>query len=363
MGSGRTWSGRSRLLGLVALLAGCSSGATASAPLAEPPAPYGTPTSVSVAPPLAPPEPEGLPVYFTLELNASGQLFADGTPVVDDGDLTRRARVAAGEVSRAALFGDPRTQELRLVALFELLLRAGFEHVRFGARPAPKNAATSVASPAVAAVARTPAPVPPPSAPQAPANVSPSPPPPSPAPAAAAVAPLTQAFTPTPAAPAPAAPAPRETAPRVAPPPVAAAPAPTPPSPPPVVASPPLPAPAPVRRDSPPVTLQTVGLKVSGSEVDEATRQRIVQLFERQFERFRACYPLAQNRDMNSSFGVDLYVAKEGGAPRVQQTRSRLEGKEFTKCMERAFLGLRFRAPPKGIPQVVSYSVLFKIDS
>jgi hypothetical protein len=116
------------------------------------------------------------------------------------------------------------------------------------------------------------------------------------------------------------------------------------------------------RRDAPPVTLQTVGLRVSGSDHDEASRQRLVQQFERQFERFRACYPLAQNRDVNSSFGVDLYVPKGGGAPRVQQTRSRLEGKEFTKCMERAFIGLRFRAPPRGIPLVVSYSVLFKID-
>lgn len=111
-----------------------------------------------------------------------------------------------------------------------------------------------------------------------------------------------------------------------------------------------------------PVTLQTVGMKISGYEVDEATRQRMVQLIERQFERFRACYPLAQNRDVNSSFGVDLYVPKDGGAATIRQTRSRLEGKEFTRCMERAFLGVRFKAPAQGIPQVVSYSVLFKID-
>jgi hypothetical protein len=116
------------------------------------------------------------------------------------------------------------------------------------------------------------------------------------------------------------------------------------------------------RREAVPVTLQTVGLKVSGPEVDEAARQRLVQAFERRFAGFRACYPLAQNRDVNSSFGVDLYVPSGGGAARVQQTRSRLEGKDFTKCMERVFLGLRFKAPPKGIPQVISYSVLFKID-
>jgi hypothetical protein len=376
MGSVCLMSRGSRWLAVVALLGGCSSGRTASAPLPEaPPTPQPAPSGVSVAPSLAAPEPESLPSYFTLELSSAGQLFADGTPVVDDADLARRARVAAGEISRAAVFGDPRTQELRLVALFELLLRAGFTHVRFGTRPAPKiatapaPAGNTIAATApsarptltapMAGVARAPAAAPQPSAaptsrPTMAAGAFAPPP-------VAAVAPLAQPFaTSAPAANAPPPPAPRPTS-ASAPAPVAVQPVPvvTPPLPPRVA---PAPQPPPPRQKTVPVTLQTVGMKVSGYEVDEATRQRMVQLIERQFERFRGCYPLAENRDVNSSFGVDLYVPKDGGTARIQQTRSRLEGKDFTRCMERAFLGVRFKAPAQGIPQVVSYSVLFKID-
>lgn len=380
MGSVRMLSRGSRWLAVVALLGGCSSGRTASAPLPEaPPTPQRAPSGVSVAPPLAAPEPESLPSYFTLELTSAGQLFADGTPVVDDADLARRARVAAGEIARAAVFGDPRTQELRLVALFELLLRAGFTHVRFGTRPAPKIAAAVAPSNALAAAVppptarpTTPAPIvaaPRPTAPSARPTTGASPMAAFTPPAVAASAPLAQPFNASaPAAasvPAASAPTPQPTpvaAPRPpAPAPVAAQAAPvvTPPLPPRVAPAPP---PPPPRQKAVPVTLQTVGMKVSGYEVDEGTRQRMVQLIERQFDRFRGCYPLAENRDVNSSFGVDLYVPKDGGAARIQQTRSRLEGKDFTRCMERAFLGVRFKAPAQGIPQVVSYSVLFKID-
>ncbi|MET0410162.1 MAG: hypothetical protein ABW217_02650 [Polyangiaceae bacterium] len=365
----------SRWLAVIALLGGCSSGRTASAPLPEaPPTAQPAPSVVSVAPPLVAPEPESLPSYFTLELTSAGQLFADGTPVVDDADLARRARVAAGEISRAAVFGDARTQELRLVALFELLLRAGFTHVRFGTRPAPKIAAAAPAGNTLAATAPPALPSARPTTPAPLASVASAPaaapPPPTSRPTTmaagalapppvAAVAPLAQPFKTS--APAVSAPTPLAPRPTSAPAPVAAQPPPvtTPPLPPRIAPAPP---PPPPRQKAVPVTLQTVGMKVSGYEVDEATRQRMVQLIERQFDRFRGCYPLAENRDVNSSFGVDLYVPKDGGAARIQQTRSRLEGKDFTRCMERAFLGVRFKAPAQGIPQVVSYSVLFKID-
>ena len=86
----------------------------------------------------------------------------------------------------------------------------------------------------------------------------------------------------------------------------------------------------------------------------------MVQLFERSFPSFRRCYPLAQNRDTNSTVGVDLLVPKAGGSAKVRDMRTRLEGAAFRQCMERAFSAIRFAAPRKGIAFAVSYSVLFK---
>jgi hypothetical protein len=106
-----------------------------------------------------------------------------------------------------------------------------------------------------------------------------------------------------------------------------------------------------------------VGLHIGGAPNDEASRQRLVRLFETKFPDFRSCYPLASDRTANASFGVDLFIAPGGGRAKLKQTRSRLTGKGFRDCMRNAFLGLRFKPPSTGRSTTVSYSLIFKPEA
>jgi hypothetical protein len=110
----------------------------------------------------------------------------------------------------------------------------------------------------------------------------------------------------------------------------------------------------------PPVELQTVGLYLAGPANNEPTRRQLVKLFERNFGAFKRCHAQAPEHTENASFGVDLLVPKEGGSAKVRQTRTRLAGKPFQTCMERAFQAMRFEPMPSGRPEIVSYSLLFR---
>lgn len=111
------------------------------------------------------------------------------------------------------------------------------------------------------------------------------------------------------------------------------------------------------------VELLTVGLHVAGPASAEENRKRLVRTFERHFSAFQRCHPLAGAHTQNASFGVDLLVPAQGGQPVVRQTRTRLGGSEFRACMHRAFEAIRFEAPPTARPEIVSYSVLFKVGA
>jgi hypothetical protein len=108
------------------------------------------------------------------------------------------------------------------------------------------------------------------------------------------------------------------------------------------------------------VELQTVGLYLAGAANTEPTRKQLVKSFERNFAAFKRCHAEAAEHTENASFGVDLLVPKEGGRAKVRQTRTRLTGKGFQICMERAFQAIRFDPLPSGRPEIVSYSLLFR---
>ena len=108
------------------------------------------------------------------------------------------------------------------------------------------------------------------------------------------------------------------------------------------------------------VELQTVGLYLAGAANTEPTRKQLVKSFERNFAAFQRCHAEAAEHTENASFGVDLLVPKEGGRAKVRQTRTRLTGKGFQACMERAFQAIRFEPLPSGRPEIVSYSLLFR---
>ncbi len=110
------------------------------------------------------------------------------------------------------------------------------------------------------------------------------------------------------------------------------------------------------------LVVETVGLHVGGGARSEESRQRLVQLFERQFPAFAKCHALATERDRSALFGVDVYVPASGGRARVGEVRTTLVGEAFRDCMVRAIGAVRFPPPDQERPTAVSYSFVFKPD-
>ena len=123
----------------------------------------------------------------------------------------------------------------------------------------------------------------------------------------------------------------------------------------------PKPEPAPVAGSLPRVTIENVGMHIGGGPNDDAAKQPFRQAVETQFDAFRACYVKAEEPEKGGTFGVDLFIRRDGGAPEVRQPRTGMKGAEFRQCVIRAFEQVSFAKPPRG-PTVVSYSLRFKLE-
>jgi hypothetical protein len=108
----------------------------------------------------------------------------------------------------------------------------------------------------------------------------------------------------------------------------------------------------------PELKVKTFGLHIGGGGSDDE-RASLVRALEQRFPRYLDCYRLVEEPGKTGSFGVDLRIAREGGAPNVGQPRSALGGDDFKRCMVRAFESVRFEKPER--PTVVSYSVKFSL--
>jgi hypothetical protein len=295
---------------------------------AEPP-PAASVAAVAEVPPRV------LPSYFTLELSPDGALFADGAALTGSEGLEAAARkaVASGAFAGAALFGDGEHAAARLAELRDVLRRAGFRNVIDAGRSMPHelsvvwkreheqqvhNAARQrlVSAGVIEGEGGAPAP----HAPSASSSI-------------------TEPKGPAAKSPVPKAPAVKATATKV----------------PPVKSAPVKPA-----KPEPKLELQTVGLHLAAPANQDATRKRLVRLFETQFGAFRRCHKSAPEHDYNASFGVDLLVPKAGGKAQVRETRTRLVGDAFKTCMDRVFQAMQFEPLPTGRDEIISYSVLFK---
>ncbi len=298
---------------LVRLLAGF---ACVAAPATAAPSPASVPALSATAPraakeadrgaslPLA--GPRALPRQFTVEVASGGALFADGAAIGNASELERWAKraSASSRFAGAAVFGElPRDAEAVQRAL-EILRRAGFIAVRNAGRAVPSelSAGRRPGSPPTVSLA------PAGSGPAAsPANVSPANVSPANVPSLKSEAKLGS---------------------------------------------------APVSAD---VSVATVGLHVDGALNREPYRGRLVQVFERRFGAFKRCHGRASPHSQNASFGVDLLVPKAGGRAKVRQTRTRLGGDGFRACMHGVFETIQFAPPPSERPEIVSYSLLFKL--
>jgi len=110
----------------------------------------------------------------------------------------------------------------------------------------------------------------------------------------------------------------------------------------------------------PELRIEPLGMHVGGGKNSPEEKAPFHRALERQFPAFMACYRLVEDPWAGGSFGVDIKIARAGGAPTVEQPRTRLRGTGFQECMVAAFAKAQFDKPKAG-PTVISYSVLFSL--
>jgi hypothetical protein len=113
-------------------------------------------------------------------------------------------------------------------------------------------------------------------------------------------------------------------------------------------------------RSLPEVTVRTVGMHIGGGPNDDPSRARFREAVERRFEAFLECYKAVEDPGKGGTFGVDMFIPREGGRPEVRQPRTAMGGSDFRACVSTAFAATEFERPPKG-PTVISYSIRFDV--
>jgi hypothetical protein len=110
----------------------------------------------------------------------------------------------------------------------------------------------------------------------------------------------------------------------------------------------------------PELRVEQLGMHVGGGKNDADEKAPFRRALEQKFPAFLDCYRLADDPWAGGSFGVDLKIARAGGAPTVEQPRTRIRGAGFQECMVAAFGKVQFEKPKAG-PTVISYSILFAL--
>lgn len=112
----------------------------------------------------------------------------------------------------------------------------------------------------------------------------------------------------------------------------------------------------------PELKIEPIGMHVGGGKNTPDEKAPFHRALERQFPAFLACYRLVDDPWSGGSFGVDLKIPRAGGAPTVEQPRTKIRGNGFEPCMLSAFAQTHFEKPKAG-PTVISYSVRFSLGS
>jgi len=120
------------------------------------------------------------------------------------------------------------------------------------------------------------------------------------------------------------------------------------------------PAAPPGARSLPEVKVRNVGLHVGGGPNSNAAKAPFKQAVEVQFPAFRECYRHVDDPKKGGTFGVDLYIGRNGGIPKIRAVRTVIRGNEFRECVRAAFEKVEFQSPPRG-PTVISYSLRFEL--
>jgi hypothetical protein len=110
----------------------------------------------------------------------------------------------------------------------------------------------------------------------------------------------------------------------------------------------------------PELRVEPLGMHVGGGKNDPAEKAPFHRALERQFPAFLECYRLADDPWAGGSFGVDIKIPRAGGAPTLEQPRTKIRGPGFQDCMLAALGKAEFEKPKAG-PTVISYSIRFTL--
>ena len=110
----------------------------------------------------------------------------------------------------------------------------------------------------------------------------------------------------------------------------------------------------------PELRIEALGMHVGGGTNSPEEKAPFHRALERQFPAFLECYRLAEEPWTGGSFGIDIKIARAGGAPSLEQPRTKIRGSGFQDCMVTAFGKVQFEKPKAG-PTVISYSILFTL--
>lgn len=112
----------------------------------------------------------------------------------------------------------------------------------------------------------------------------------------------------------------------------------------------------------PELRIEQLGMHVGGGKNTPEEKAPFHRALERQFPAFLECYRLAEDPWTGGIFGIDIKIARAGGAPTLEPPRTKIRGKGFEECMVAAFGKAQFEKPKAG-PTVISYSVRFTLGS
>ncbi len=112
----------------------------------------------------------------------------------------------------------------------------------------------------------------------------------------------------------------------------------------------------------PELKVEPLGMHVGGGKNDAEEKAPFHRALEQRFPAFLECYRLVEDPFAGGSFGVDLKIPRAGGAPIVEQPRTRIKGAAFRDCMVAAIGKAQFDKPKAG-PTVISYSVRFSLGA
>ncbi len=110
----------------------------------------------------------------------------------------------------------------------------------------------------------------------------------------------------------------------------------------------------------PEITVTNVGLHIGGGPNDDATKAPFERAVRPHFEQFLRCYRYVNKPEAGGTFGVDLFIPREGGNPDVRQPRTGMGPEAFRDCVIEAFKQIEFERPKLG-PTVISYSIRFDV--